>query len=426
MKKRFALIVAVLMLALCAAQNASGQWVQVGLVNHYVYAFLPNGVNLFVGTDSGVFLSTDSGTNWSAESNGLRFELPYSPNLCLIQAFAVSGTNLFAGLSSDSGGVFRSTNNGISWKEMSKGFSTNNVLNGVIAFAVIDTNLFAATGAGLFLSTNEGASWEQVENGLPTNQFVYALAVNGNDFFAGTGNVDDGGVFLSTDNGTSWTAASNGLPNTAVTPFAVTRSNLFAGVSNPEVNEGRIFQSTDSGKSWKSEDNGFPTNSGPVSSVAVSGSNLFAGVLGGGVYLLANNGKSWSAENSGLTDTNVYSLTVADGYLFAGTDSGVWRRPLSDFGISAVSNVASTENSLTSYPNPFTQSTTISFTTPESGVATVAIVNILGATVAHIFWGELDAGTHIFTWDANGLPAGMYECIVQVNGHLQRTAMELN
>jgi flagellar hook assembly protein FlgD len=95
-------------------------------------------------------------------------------------------------------------------------------------------------------------------------------------------------------------------------------------------------------------------------------------------------------------------------------------------GINAVSPIVSTENSLTSYPNPFTQSTTISFTTPESSVATVAIVNILGATVAHIFSGELDAGTHTFTWDANGLPAGVYECIVQMNGNVERTAMVVN
>jgi len=42
------------------------------------------------------------------------------------------------------------------------------------------------------------------------NPFVYSLAVNGSNLFAGT---ERGGVFLSTNNGTSWTAVNTGLPN---------------------------------------------------------------------------------------------------------------------------------------------------------------------------------------------------------------------
>jgi Secretion system C-terminal sorting domain len=159
----------------------------------------------------------------------------------------------------------------------------------------------------------------------------------------------------------------------------------------------------------------------------MSGRNIFAGTDSGSVFISTNNGNNWANVSKGLEDAGVNALTVLGPYLFAGTENaGVWRRPLSDFGISAVSPVASTENSLSSYPNPFSQSTTISFTSPESGVATVAIVNILGATVARIFSGELDAGTHAFTWDAHGLAPGVYECLVHINGRMERTAMVVN
>jgi hypothetical protein len=120
----------------------------------------------------------------------------------------------------------------------------------------------------------------------------------------------------------------------------------------------------------------------------------------------------------------VNSVAVTGEYVFAGCGGdGVYRRALSDFNNSAVSPTASVENSLTTYPNPFTQSTTITLTAPESGVAEVSVVNLLGTEVARIFSGEISAGEHTFTWNATGLPDGMYECIMRMNGQVQRVPM---
>ncbi|MCK7525725.1 MAG: hypothetical protein MZV64_53015 [Ignavibacteriales bacterium] len=46
-----------------------------------------------------------------------------------VKALAVSDTNLFAG--TDSGGVFLSTNNGLSWTAVNEGL-TNSVINALI------------------------------------------------------------------------------------------------------------------------------------------------------------------------------------------------------------------------------------------------------------------------------------------------------
>jgi hypothetical protein len=69
--------------------------------------------------------------------------------------------------------------------------------------------------------------------------------------------------------------------------------------------------------------------------------------------------------------------------------------------------------SFATYPNPFTNRTTINITLPESSVAEISIVNLLGKEVAKLFSGELAVGQHAFTWDANGVPAGMYQCVVR-------------
>ncbi len=82
--------------------------------------------------------------------------------------------------------------------------------------------------------------------------------------------------------------------------------------------------------------------------------------------------------------------------------------------------------SLQSYPNPFTHSTTISFSSESQGYADVSIVNLLGSEVSHLFSGELAAGEHSFVWsNPTGLPDGTYECLVRMNGHLQTLPMVL-
>ena len=57
-----------------------------------------------------------------------------------------------------------------------------------------------------------------------------------------------------------------------------------------------------------------------------SGSTLFAGTLGSGVYISSNGGDNWSQVNNGLTNLRIYSLVWGPTGLFAGTDtSGVFR-----------------------------------------------------------------------------------------------------
>jgi hypothetical protein len=77
-----------------------------------------------------------------------------------------------------------------------------------------------------------------------------------------------------------------------------------------------------------------------------------------------------------------------------------------------------------SYPNPFSESTEIIFTTETGVFATVSIFNLLGTELANLFSGELDAGEHCFTWNnVPDLPDGAYECLIRING--QATVLPL-
>jgi Secretion system C-terminal sorting domain len=64
---------------------------------------------------------------------------------------------------------------------------------------------------------------------------------------------------------------------------------------------------------------------GIVNALVVSGSDIFAGTYGGGVYQSTNYGRNWVALNFGLTNMLINSLAANGNDLFAGTDVGLFR-----------------------------------------------------------------------------------------------------
>ena len=433
MKKLITLVLLILALISFLVPDVKAQWVETnGPADADILCTVVAGGNgspamLYAGSYfDGILLSTDSGANWITVDSGL-------PPDIVVQALAVNETNasspiVFAGTDS---GVYRSTNKGVSWASIDSGLT----YPGIYALAVSGSILFAGTfEGGVFRSTNNGASWTVASSGLPQNTWVTALLAADTKsaspmLFAGTGS----GAYRSTNNGTSWNEINNGItgsmltiPSFAIDGTSTSAPMLFAGTGNG------VFLSTDNGSNWAGINNGLSISS--ISALAVSNMDssgastmLFAATVGS-VFLSFNNGASWQDVSEGLPATFVYTLAVCGGYLIAGTAGDIWRRSLSEIAAYAsVEPILTAEPSLTTYPNPFTQSTTINFTSPENGVATVAIVNILGAAVARIFSGELDAGTHSFMWSKpSGLLAGVYECIVQMNGKVERTAMVVN
>ena len=324
----------------------------------------------------------------------------------VVECFAVSGTNLFAGTYD---GVNLSTNNGTSWTAVSNGLHTN---PNVWSLAVSGPNLFACAGIGVYLSTNNGTSWTAVSNGLPTNQIVSALAVSGTNLFVGT---QGSGVYLSTNNGTSWTAVNNGLTNSDVMAFAVSGPNLFAGTNSGGI--GGIYLSTNNGTSWTAVNNGLSNYW--FNAFAVSGPNLFVGTSGGvylptngGVYLSTNNGTSWTAVSNGLpTNLEVYSLAVSGPNLFAGIFGAyVWKRPLSEFtGVSNQVNNLPQEFALSqNYPNPFNPATTINYSLAKEGKVKLTVYNAIGSKVATIVNEYKPAGNYSVQFNGSNLASGIY------------------
>ncbi len=74
---------------------------------------------------------------------------------------------------------------------------------------------------------------------------------------------------------------------------------------------------------------------------------------------------------------------------------------------------------LSTYPNPFNPTATLSFTLPHSAPVTVSVYNVLGQTVYEENLGRLNAGEHRHLFDASELPSGVYLSRVQAGERSQ-------
>jgi hypothetical protein len=60
------------------------------------------------------------------------------------------------------------------------------------------------------------------------------------------------------------------------------------------------------------------------------------------------------------------------------------------------------------FPNPFNPSTSIRFSLPRSGHASIVIYDILGSTVCTLLDQNLSPGTYLIDWHARGVSSGVY------------------
>ena len=278
-------------------------WYATGMTNSYIYFLVATGSCLYTITATGFSRSTDNGQTWSP------FDTlwGYHP-----RALVISGTNLV--MAPDTGGVICSTDSGASW------FAGGLQGMPVYALASDGLNLFAASlGSAVYRSTDRGITWTPANAGL-SGVWQPALIHDGTNLFLGT----TGAIYRSADEGQSWSKMKS-LPKGTFCPcFTITGRTLYAGTSTDGV-----LRSTDEGTTW------MPANTG-LSNVgeqclAVGDSILFSGMGVAPLFRSTDNGITWAEADSGLPGRDGVILP-ADGFLFAGTDYGMYRS--SNLGVS--------------------------------------------------------------------------------------------
>lgn len=113
-----------------------------------------------------------------------------------------------------------------------------------------------------------------------------------------------------------WT--QTGGPNEGnVTVLAVSGTNLYAGTFG-----GGVFLTTNNGDTWDAVNNGLTDPF--INCLAVKGTTLFAGTAGGGVFRTTDNGATWTEQNTDLTNTEVNAIVTYEEFVLAGTNDGAF------------------------------------------------------------------------------------------------------
>jgi hypothetical protein len=101
---------------------------------------------------------------------------------------------------------------------------------------------------------------------------------------------------------------------------------------------------------------------------------------------------------------------------FSGPSSNIVSFPVQFGAISSeTSPLPRTSGLDANYPNPFNPSTTVTFRLADPARVTISVFNILAQRVATIFEGTKDPGHHELSWDAAGLPGGVYFLLMEAS-----------
>ncbi|MFZ1979191.1 MAG: T9SS type A sorting domain-containing protein, partial [Bacteroidota bacterium] len=330
---------------------------------------------------TGICYSTNTGKTWNTPLNtGIPTGFAYT-------TVAVAGTNFYLGTQSicgipcGQGGVYLSTNGGISWNK--KGLSNISTL---VAFG---TDIYAVSlGNSLYVSTAAGSTWNTIP--LPSLGLQYsinAIVFRGSEMFIG---------FMGLSGGNFW---------------------------------GGVLRSFSGGIQWDYIDNGLPGTNQWVTCLALRGTNIFAGTTAG-IYVLNNDDASWTAVNTGLplTSNRIDYLAVTDSNLYADLRGIVWKRPISEMITTALPppmNTPMTFSLSQNYPNPFNPYTIISYQIASASMVTLKVYDVLGREVATLVNEVKSQGNHTVTFNAINMASGVYFYRLQSSTFTQTKKMLL-
>lgn len=231
------------------------------------------------------------------------------------------------------GGIWKTVDDGISWKNVSDGFLKTGTV-GAIAVSESNPNIVIAgmgehaargvmtsMGDGVYKSTDAGKTWTHI--GLdqtrhisdviihPTDPNIIFVAAQGAQY----GATSERGIYRSMDGGTTWertlfvnntTGASDlsmDMKNPSILYAAMWQHRRYPWIMESGGKDSGLYKSTDGGSTWKKMKEGLPKDFGKAGiSVSRANNEIVYAVLEaedkkGGVYKSTDAGKKWTQVN---------------------------------------------------------------------------------------------------------------------------------
>ena len=242
----------------------------------------------------------------------------------------------------------------------------------VVASEPFSNTVYAAATLRLYQSADDGLSWKPVSDlsigGHPTVLEIHPN--NPNELWLGT---SAGEMWVSHDRGATW-AQMNKHPlerwvhSVAIDPVETGVVYIAAGAS--------VYRSLDAGEHWYPHTAGLGSGftMALLADPAIQG-GLFLGSNPDGVFYSADYGRTWQPFRDGMGRLGVNCLVLdsVNDVLIAGTDNGVWVRPLAGLRSAAATQAAltgtpfATRGPAVATPSPTaTRSVTVALRTPTA------------------------------------------------------------
>ena len=216
----------------------------------------------------GVWKTTDAGLSWTNLSTEME-----NINIVTLAQSAAAPEILYAGTGEawvgvlnalDGSGVFKSTDSGLNWTNITPLVSgeLNTDFTSVSRVIVSPTNsnlVIASASRKIYRSTDGGSNWSQVYSGSGTIQQIVSAPSNFNTQYAAINGI---GVVKSTDAGATWNATTKLRTSFGRVELAVSHTNpnkVYAAVVDNSF--GSVLSATDNGGStWTMISNSDGTN----------------------------------------------------------------------------------------------------------------------------------------------------------------------
>lgn len=274
-----------------------------------------DGQHVIAGAFGGVWVSTDGGVSWEAAASGL--------GSIDVRDLAASPADARIIYAATAGGIYKTTDFCASWTPASSGLTEPSVNDVAIDPQQPDV-AYAATKAGVYRSLDAGANWQKWSAGMERQDHAQAVAVDPSDslnLLAGTG----GSIFRSADGGANWTMSARGVVGMRSQALAAgfgSAGGVVVGCGTGIYGAG-VYSSTDWGLSWGFIGIG---NEYVYSVAAVDEAGAVIGCSDSGIFRTIDGGATWVKTGAA---GRCYGL-CADAFdplrlYAASSSSGVWR-----------------------------------------------------------------------------------------------------
>jgi photosystem II stability/assembly factor-like uncharacterized protein len=405
MKKFYILITAMILLS-----GARAQWTEQnsGTTNNLRAVHFRDTFHGFAVGDSGTIVKTnDGGENWISMVSGTNEQL--NTLYCVNENCCFAAGSRSTPLSDTISTILKSTDGGYTWYNNSIGTVATNhqsiyFINEDVGYSVGSFSFWGGGSSTQYKTTNGGLTW----NGMPNVSGGWGSKVafldadtgyilTGTDVGFGTFRSD---IFKTTDGGATWSL-------NAQFPIWISDVCFVNSLIGYAIDVwGNVFKIIEGGGTVQ------------LTSGSYMGSSIFFNdantgyVAGGVIQKTTDGGITWTGQN--IVASFVYFPVPDTGYAVG--DGGKIFKTINGGGLpTGIYEPGKVQSSSTSwkitvltYPNPFSDFTTIEYELEHPAYINLSIYSHLGQLVVVLADGGQSVGKQQVRWEADGIPAGIY------------------